>query len=263
MKRLLRMFIILLCISSFILYGCDEDPKSDDNQELTAYEIFQIVNENASSVHSNYLVNAEILINVYNNDETTPSQIVKVSYTNEHDGKNLYIYEETTTIGKNEEGKDVASTSIVQETFYDNNRYVSYVTNVSGEIESEDTIVKDQEIPSNYYVNLALPFPSNKFDYAKVSKENANNVITIPASIDVCAIITTKMLPSLNMGISASAYAYEGTLQYIYDDSYNFIGVILDAHIHLDDDAGLAFDYIYKLELAEHGNVQVKKPLEK
>lgn len=263
MKKIIKFYILCILVFSFILCGCDKEPENVEPAPLTYYDIFQIVNANAASVKSNYLVNAEILTTVYNGDETNPSQFLSISYTNEYDGKNLYIYEQTITVSKDNEGKDVSTTLIVANTYYDNQRYVSYVSGIGDEINAEEAVVPNQEVPINDLANLALSLTSSHFTNARYSNENGKNVIIIPASIDVCAMVTSKMLPSLKIGISADAHAFEGSLQYIYDDAYNFIGLILSTHIHLADGSGLAFDYEYKLELTESGNCVVNDPNDK
>lgn len=263
MKRLFKFFILCILSSALLLCGCEEEPENDDALPLTYYEIFQIVNNNAANANSNYLVNAEIMTTVYKGDETNPSELLSISYTNQYDGENLYIYEQTITVSKDEEGKDVSTTFLVENTYYDNQRYVSYVSSIGDKVEAEETVVPNQETPTKDLVNLSLSLSNTHFTNARYSKEHGKNVIIIPASIDVCAMVTTYMLPSLQIGISSDAHAYEGSLQYIYDDAYNFIGVILSTHIHLDDGSGLAFDYEFKLELAASGNCVVSNPKEK
>lgn len=259
MKRLLKLGILFLILVPVILSGC-EDEDSDVNTELTYYEIFEIINDNAKATKNNYLVNAEIITTIYRSDESNPSEILSISYTNKYDGTNLYIYEQTISASKDENGKDVTSTMLVENTYYNNKRYVNYVSNIGDQFEAEETVVENQEVPLNNLVQLELPLTENLFLNATYSNENGKNVIIIPASTKVCAIITSTMLPSLKLGINENATSYEGSLQYIYDDSYNFIGLILNTHIHLNDDSHLAYDYSFKLELKQFGNVLVEDP---
>lgn len=260
MKRLIKIFICSLLIGSFALFGCEEEPDQNSGSPLTYFEIFNIVNENVETVHSNYLVNAEIETFIYDGDESSPSQILSISYTNKYDGKNLYIYEETITVGQDNAGNTASTTLLIENTYYEDKRYVSYVSNETGETVAEETVVPSSGIPDNSLVDLSLPLTNSDFANARYSEEAGRKVLIIPATIEICAIVTTTMLPSLNLGISANANAYDGTLQYIYDDSYNFVGVILDTHIHLDDGSGLAYDFIFKLELEEYGGIIIENP---